>query len=101
MIQHGLADPTVFYALIEQAYRKELYPHVPREQYQRELARLMSEFSQIAAADPDHAWDAKARSVEEISTAGPSNRYVSFPYTRMMNSFIDVDQSAAVILPLG
>ncbi|CAE6967912.1 unnamed protein product [Symbiodinium sp. CCMP2592] len=98
MVQTGLVDPTVAYAIFEQAYRKECYPNVSREQYQRELARLMSEFSQLAAADPANAWDPQARTPEEIATPGPGNRYVAFPYTRAMNSFIDVDQSAAVIL---
>ena len=101
MVQTGLVDPTVAYAIFEQAYRKECYPNVSREQYQRELARLMSEFSQLAAADPANAWDPHARTPEEIATPGPGNRYVAFPYTRAMNSFIDVDQSAAVILMLG
>ena len=44
MILTGLVDPTVAYAIFEQAYKKERYAHVPREQYQLELARLMSEF---------------------------------------------------------
>jgi len=98
MRQSGLADPTVAYALFEQAYRRDFYGQLPREQYQLELARLMSEFSQIAAADPLNAWDPKARTAEEIATASRSNRTVAYPYTRMMNSLIDVDQSAAIIL---
>ncbi|CAE7403220.1 unnamed protein product [Symbiodinium necroappetens] len=98
MVQTGLVDPTVAYAIFEQAYRKECYPNVSREQYQRELARLMSEFSQLAAADPANAWDPQVRTPEQIATPGPGNRYVAFPYTRAMNSFIDVDQSAAVVL---
>eukprot|EP01061_Rhynchopus_euleeides_P021629 TRINITY_DN35270_c0_g1_i1.p1 TRINITY_DN35270_c0_g1~~TRINITY_DN35270_c0_g1_i1.p1 ORF type:complete len:567 (+),score=225.42 TRINITY_DN35270_c0_g1_i1:37-1701(+) len=98
VMQHGLAATTNAYALFEQAYRKERYPHMSREAYQKEISRLMSEFSAIAAQDPENAWVAEEKSAEEIGTAVRSNRIVAYPYTRMMNSFIDVDQSGAVVL---
>ena len=52
---------------------------------------------QVAASNPK-AWSRKARSAAEISTPTASNRYVVYPYTKLMNAFPSVDQSAAVVL---
>ena len=52
---------------------------------------------QVAASNPK-ARSRKARSAAEISTPTASNRYVVYPYTKLMNAFPSVDQSAAVVL---
>ena len=51
----------------------------------------------IAAASP-HAWFPIARSADEIVTASPDNRMVSYPYTKLMTSIMDVDMAAALVL---
>jgi acetyl-CoA C-acetyltransferase len=45
-----------------------------------------------------HAWIRKPVTAEEISQAGPTNRMISWPYTKLMNSNNMVDQGAALIL---
>ncbi|MDG2272750.1 MAG: acetyl-CoA acetyltransferase, partial [Halioglobus sp.] len=44
------------------------------------------------------SWFPSKRSAEEIATASISNRYVGFPYTKFLNSIIQVNMGAAVIL---
>jgi len=50
------------------------------------------------AVDNPNAWIRKPLSAEEIRTPSPSNRPVSYPYTKLMNSNNSVDQGAALIL---
>ena len=41
---------------------------------------------------------ATAHAAERIATPTPDNRYVGYPYTKLMNAIIAVDQAAAVVL---
>ena len=61
------------------------------------LGRLWSGFSKVAAGNP-YAWIRKEMTPEEIITTGPRNRMIGLPYTKVMNSNNDVDQSAAIIM---
>jgi len=61
------------------------------------VGAMWSGFSKTAAGNP-HAWSRAARSPGEIVTPSPKNRPIAFPYTKFMNSFVTVDQGAAVIL---
>jgi acetyl-CoA C-acetyltransferase len=45
-----------------------------------------------------HAWFRERRSPEELTTVGPENRLIAFPYPKRMNAIIEVDQAAAVIM---
>lgn len=65
--------------------------------YLNQVGRMWAGFSQVAALHP-HSWSKKIRTSEEIITPGPHNRPIAFPYTKFMNSFVTVDQGAAVIL---
>jgi len=62
------------------------------------FSEMWSGLSQVAAADPEHAWFSQARSAEEILLPSASNRMVGLPYTKYHCSFLDVDQAAAVVL---
>ena len=44
------------------------------------------------------AWLPGARSAEQIATPGKGNRLVSLPYTKLLNSNIQTDQAAALLL---
>merc|ERR1719181_1961145 len=58
--------------------------------------------SQVAAANPEHAWFPTQKTAEEIMDPSGSNGYNFYPYTKSMNAFAQVDQSAAVIImPAG
>ena len=95
---HGLAAAPNAYSLFDQAYRRERYQHIPRADYQKELGRMMAEFSEVAKRDGNHSWATETSSVEDITTVSRANRIVAYPYPRVMNSNIDVDQSAALVV---
>jgi acetyl-CoA C-acetyltransferase len=65
--------------------------------YLKKVGTLWAGFSQVAASHP-HSWSKGVKTPGEIITQGPHNRPIAFPYTKFMNSFVTVDQGAAVIL---
>jgi acetyl-CoA C-acetyltransferase len=91
----GLALPVQYYPIFENAIRARL-GRTPAE-HTAVIAGLWSRFSEVGAANP-HAWRPKAYTAEEIGTAGPANRMVGSPYTKLMNADINVDMAAAVIV---
>ena len=93
--RHGAATPTRVYPLFENAIRAHL--GLSLEEHQVRLGDLCSRFAGIAADNP-YAWFPEARSPAEIATVRPDNRMVGFPYTKLMNAIMEVDQAAAVIM---
>ena len=93
--RHGLGIPANVYPMFENALRA----HHGRslEAHAGVMGALMAPFTQVAAANP-LAWFPVARSPQELVTVSPSNRMVGFPYPKYLNSIIQVDQSAAVIM---
>ncbi|MCO8129148.1 hypothetical protein NHL50_18220 [Acidimicrobiia bacterium EGI L10123] len=91
----GLEAPPHIYPLFENALAHHL-GHKPGE-HREVVGRLMSRFTEVAAANP-HAWYPNFRSPEELITPTPSNRMVAFPYTKYLNAILQTDQSAALIL---
>ncbi len=92
---HGLQMPIQVYPLFENALRARA-GRDPKS-HLRTLGELYAGFSRIAAENP-HAWFRSPRTAEEISTVTPSNRMIGFPYPKLMNAIMDVDQSASLIL---
>ena len=94
-IARGIKRPIQMYPMFENALRAHLgetiTEHVDR------VSALWSRFSAEAENNPD-AWISEAKTKTEISSAGPSNRMISFPYPKLMNSNNSVDMSAAIIL---
>jgi len=93
--QHGATLPTSVYPLFENALRAH-YGRTIAE-HQQALGELFAPFSAVAAANP-HAWFREARTAHDIATPATDNRYIGFPYTKVMNAIIDVDQGAALLL---
>ncbi len=93
--QHGATLPTSVYPLFENALRAH-YGHTI-EQHQAEIGELMARFSAIAARN-EHAWFREPKFGYEIATPSPDNRYIGFPYPKYMNSILDVDQGAALLM---
>ena len=61
----------------------------------------MARFSTVAASRRE-AWFPEVRTPEQIAEVSPDNRMVGYPYTKLMNAIIRVDQGAAVLLaPAG
>jgi acetyl-CoA C-acetyltransferase len=61
------------------------------------VSKLWARFSDVGSGNP-HAWSPRPISAEEIRTVGPDNRMIGFPYPKHMNSNIQVDQAAGVII---
>ena len=91
----GLDRPSFVYPLFEQSLRIAAGESVA--EHQRRIGELWAGFSAVAAANP-HAWVRDGLSAEQIATAGPDNRMISWPYPKLMNSNNMVDQAAALIL---
>jgi acetyl-CoA C-acetyltransferase len=94
-VAHGLVLPIQIYPLFENALRARAGRSIP--EHQRHLGRLCASLSAVAADNP-HAWFRQARSADEITTVTPSNRMIGFPYPKLMNAVIEVDQAAAVLM---
>jgi acetyl-CoA C-acetyltransferase len=93
--RHGAATPPRVYPMFENAIRAHLGLSV--EEHQRRLGELCSRFTSVAAENP-YAWFPEARMPEEIASVRPGNRMVGFPYPKLMNAIMEVDQAAAVIM---
>jgi acetyl-CoA C-acetyltransferase len=61
------------------------------------VSELWAGFSAVAAGNP-HAWIQEPWTAEEIRTPSPRNRWVCWPYTKVMNANNAVEQSAALLL---
>lgn len=94
-LKSGLNLPSFVYPLFEQALRvangESVDSHLTR------ISELWARFNAVAVDNP-HAWIRKPVTAEEIRRAGPQNRMISWPYTKLMNSNNMVDQGAALVL---
>jgi len=93
--KHGAVRPTSVYPLFENAIRAHLGLSI--DEHQQRLGKLCSRFANVAAKNP-YAWFPQPRTPDEITTVSPSNRWVGFPYPKLMNAIMEVDQAAAVLL---
>jgi len=94
-IRIQLDRPAYVYPLFEQALRvandESIDDHLER------VGELWARFNAVAVDNP-HAWIRKPSTADDIRHAGPQNRMISWPYTKLMNSNNMVDQGAALIL---
>jgi acetyl-CoA C-acetyltransferase len=93
--RHGLDRPINIYPMFENALRAR--DHRSLEDHWARLGRLFAPFTQVAARNPD-AWFPTARSPEELVTVSEKNRMVGFPYPKLLNAIMEVDQSAGVLV---
>jgi acetyl-CoA C-acetyltransferase len=91
----GIVMPVQIYPMFETALRAAAGRTV--EEHQAHLGKLWSDLSHVAAGNPN-AWSRDPKSPEEITTIGPKNRMVGFPYSKLMNSNSDVDMGASIIM---
>jgi acetyl-CoA C-acetyltransferase len=94
-LSRRIVAPIQIYPMFETALRAKAGHSV--EEHNLQLGRLWSKFSEVAAHNP-YAWTRTPMTPAEIITAGPRNRMIGLPYTKVMNSNNDVDQSAAIIM---
>ncbi len=93
--KHGCTLPIQFYPLFENAIRAHLGLSIG--DHQRRLGKLCAGMSAVASGNPCARFPV-SRTAEEIATVTPKNRMVCFPYPKLMNAIIEVDQAAAVIV---
>lgn len=93
--RHGLRFPSGVYPLFEHPSRATL-GQTTGEALDW-AARVWAGLSEVAANNPS-AWSRRPRTAAEIRTPGPDNRMVSYPYPKLMNALLSVDQAAAVIV---
>ena len=90
-----LQQPIQVYPMFETALRhargEDLQAHM------RRVSELWAGFSRVASTNPN-AWLREAVSAEDIRTVSATNRPVSYPYPKLMNSNNSVDMGAALIL---
>ncbi len=94
-IELGLRQPIQIYPMFENALRHHLGEDI--NSHLKRISELWASFSDVASHNP-HAWIREAKTAEEIRTLSATNRPVSFPYPKLMNSNSNVDQGAALIL---
>jgi acetyl-CoA C-acetyltransferase len=94
-MNRGIIMPVQVYPMFEQALRaaagRSIDDHLVR------ISELWSRFSEVAAKNPN-AWLQRAYSPEEIRTPGPDNRWIGFPYPKLMNSNNNVEQGSAIVM---
>ncbi|HEX3366972.1 acetyl-CoA acetyltransferase [Phenylobacterium sp.] len=93
--RHGLGRPINCYPLFENALRARDGRSVA--DHQARLGRLFAPFTKVAAHNPE-AWFPIERTAEELVTVSEKNRMIGFPYPKLLNAIMEVDQSAGVIL---
>ncbi len=92
----NLIAPIVMYPLFENALWGRrggtLAAHRAR------LGELWARYAAVAERNPHAWWEGPAPSAERIATPAPDNRLVTQPYTKLLNSNIQTDQAAALIV---
>jgi acetyl-CoA C-acetyltransferase len=92
---YGIQTPSTTYPLFENALRVKY--GLSLQDHRKKMGDLYQRFNAVAAKNP-LSWFPTERSSEEITTVSDSNRYVGFPYTKFLNSVIQVNMGAAVIM---
>ncbi|SLF96161.1 acetyl-CoA acetyltransferase [Mycobacteroides abscessus] len=91
----GLISPGHVYPLFEEAIR--IAGGASIADHRAAISQLWQRFNAVAVTN-GHAWSNDAYTAEEIATPGPDNRWISSPYTKLMNSNNMVEQGAVVLL---
>ncbi|MEM9175217.1 MAG: hypothetical protein AAGC67_08270 [Myxococcota bacterium] len=94
-IEANLVRPADTYPIFENALAAKL--GTDPEGSRARIAAFMARSSEVAAKNP-MAWFPSVRTADDIATATPANRLTAEPYTKCMNSFMNVDQGAALIV---
>jgi acetyl-CoA C-acetyltransferase len=92
---HRMRAAIVMYPLFENAIREARGRSI--EAHQQAIGRLMARFAAVAAANP-LATRRQGYSAEQLVTVNDDNRWIGFPYPKLMNAHAFIDQSAAVVM---
>lgn len=93
--RHELRAAIHFYPLLENAIRGGLKRDV--DGHMKAMGRLFERLAAVAKANP-LATRREGYSAEALSTISEDNRWICFPYPRLMNANAIIDQAAAVLV---
>ena len=93
--RHDLRAAIHFYPLLENAIRGGLNRDV--DSHMRAMGRPFARLAAVAKDNP-LATRREGYSAEALSTISPDNRWICFPYPRLMNANAIIDQAAAVLV---
>ena len=93
--KHNIRAAITLYPLIENAIRGQRGASVP--DHLKSMGKLFSGFARVAAENP-LATRRDGFTAEQLATVDGGNRWIGFPYPRLMNSNAFIDQSAAFIM---
>ncbi len=93
--RHNLRAAITQYPLFENAIRGRRGRTL--EEHMRAMGRLMSGFARVAAGNP-LATRREGYSAARLATVDADNRWIGFPYPRLMVSNAFIDQAAAFII---
>lgn len=93
--RHELRAAIHFYPLLENAIRGGLKRDVAS--HMTAMGRLFERLAAVAKANP-LATRREGFSAERLATISNDNRWICFPYPRLMNSNAIIDQAAAVLM---
>ena len=93
--RHELRAAIHFYPLLENAIRGGLKRDVPS--HMLAMGRLFERLAKVAHDNP-LATRRQGYSAHELATISDDNRWICFPYPRLMNANAIIDQAAAVLL---
>lgn len=94
-IAHGLVSPIQAYPLFENAIRKQKGRSI--DAHLLAMGKLFAPFTEIAANNP-YSFYGTPRSAEQLANVTRENRFICFPYPKLMNARDAVNQGAAVIM---
>jgi acetyl-CoA C-acetyltransferase len=93
--RHNLRAAIAFYPLFENAVRGARGRSI--DQHMQALGKLFAGFAKVAATNP-LATRRDGYTAERLAAVDAANRWVGFPYPRLMNSNAFIDQAAAFIM---
>ena len=93
--RHHIHAPIHMYPLLENAIRARAGRSV--DAHQRHMARILERYSEVAERNPISWFAGERRTREDLLRVDERNRWICFPYPKLMNAIIEVDQAAAVI----
>ncbi|MFT7132326.1 MAG: acetyl-CoA C-acetyltransferase [Cyclobacteriaceae bacterium] len=94
-VARGIRMAIQYYPMFENALR--YHKGETLDAHQKRISELWAGFSRVASDNP-HAWIKTPVDAETIRTPAPSNRMISYPYPKLMNSNSAVDMGAALIM---
>lgn len=94
-VAHQVFQATTTFAVRDVARRGHL--GLGLDEHRQMMGDLFAPMTRVAVDNP-HAWFPVERTSEEVATVTADNRMVAHPYPKLLVSFMDVDQAAAVVL---